>query len=48
MFEKLKVEGYIPNTWLVLKNIDEEAKEQALCSHRKKFAIAYGLMQVLV
>ena len=41
---KLKAEGYIPDTRLVLHNIDEEDKELALCSHSEKLAIAYGLM----
>jgi pentatricopeptide repeat protein len=42
--EKLKAEGYVPNTRLVLRNFDEDAKEVALCSHSEKLAIAYGLM----
>ena len=42
---KLKAEGYIPDTRLVLHNIDEEDKELALCSHSEKLAIAYGLMR---
>ena len=43
--EKMKAEGYIPDTRLVLHNIDEEDKELALCSHSEKLAIAYGLMR---
>ena len=42
--KKLKVEGYIPDTRLVLRNIDEEQKVHALCAHSEKLAIAYGLM----
>ena len=42
--EKLKAEGYIPDTGLVLRNIDEEQKVQALCAHSEKLAIAYGLV----
>ena len=42
--EKLKAEGYIPDTRLVLRNIDEEQKVYALCAHSEKLAIAYGLM----
>ena len=41
---KLKAEGYIPDTRLVLRNIDEEQKVHALCAHSEKLAIAYGLM----
>ncbi|CAM6099662.1 unnamed protein product [Calypogeia fissa] len=44
--EKLKTEGYAPDTRLVLQNIDEEDKELALCSHSEKLAIAYGLMRI--
>jgi pentatricopeptide repeat protein len=42
--KKLRAEGYIPDTRLVLRNIDEEDKELALCSHSEKLAIAYGMM----
>ncbi|KAG0562950.1 hypothetical protein KC19_9G185500 [Ceratodon purpureus] len=42
--QKLKAQGYIPDTKLVLRNIHEEDKELALCSHSEKLAIAYGLM----
>ena len=42
--KKLKAEGYIPDTGLVLCNIDEEQKVHALCAHSEKLAIAYGLM----
>ena len=42
--EKLKAEGYIPDTRLVLRNINEELKVHALCAHSEKLAIAYGLM----
>ena len=42
--KKLKAEGYIPDTRLVLRNIDEGQKVHALCAHSEKLAIAYGLM----
>ena len=42
--KKLKAVGYIPDTRLVLRNIDEEQKVHALCAHSEKLAIAYGLM----
>ena len=42
--KKLKAEGYVPDTRLVLRNIDEEQKVHALCAHSEKLAIAYGLM----
>lgn len=45
---KIKAAGYVPDTRLVLKNIDEEDKELALCSHSEKLAIVYGLMRTPV
>ena len=44
LIEVIKAKGYIPDTRLVLKNIEEEDKEQYLCSHSEKLAIAFGLM----
>ncbi|KAL5566899.1 hypothetical protein UlMin_030063 [Ulmus minor] len=41
---KLKDAGYIPNTSVVLKNIDEEEKETALNFHSEKLAMAFGLI----
>jgi hypothetical protein len=43
--DRVKAEGYIPDTQLVLQNIDEEDKGSlSLSSHSEKLAIAYGLM----
>ena len=42
--KKLKAEGYVPDTRLVLRNIDEEQKVHALCAHSERLATAYGLM----
>ncbi|XP_073393313.1 pentatricopeptide repeat-containing protein At2g03880, mitochondrial-like isoform X1 [Physcomitrium patens] len=44
LIKRLKAEGYVPDTRLVLRNTDQEYKEQALCSHSEKLAIVYGLM----
>ncbi|CAM6097174.1 unnamed protein product [Calypogeia fissa] len=44
--EQMKAEGYIPDTQLVLLNIEEKEKELAICSHSEKLAIAYGLMRI--
>jgi pentatricopeptide repeat protein len=46
LFEMMKAQGYSPDTRLVLRDIDEEDKELALCSHSEKLAITYGLMHV--
>ncbi|KAG0592855.1 hypothetical protein KC19_1G285400 [Ceratodon purpureus] len=44
LIEKLKAEGYIPDTRLVLKNRNMKDKELDICSHSEKLAIVYGLM----
>lgn len=46
MTEKLKGEGYVPDTQLILRDIDEEEKELALCTHSERLAIAYGLLHM--
>ncbi|KAG9132205.1 hypothetical protein Leryth_017072 [Lithospermum erythrorhizon] len=42
--EKMKKEGYVPDTASVLHNIDEEQKENMLCGHSEKLAIAFGIL----
>ncbi|KAK6240300.1 hypothetical protein SCA6_005689 [Theobroma cacao] len=42
--EKMRKEGYVPDTSCVLHNVDEEEKETLLCGHSEKLAIAYGLL----
>lgn len=44
--EKIKAEGYLPDTRLVLHDIDEKDKELALCFHSEKLAIAYGHIHI--
>ncbi|KAK9938770.1 hypothetical protein M0R45_015491 [Rubus argutus] len=41
---KMKLAGYKPKTDLVLHNMDEEEKEDALSVHSEKLAIAFGLI----
>eukprot|EP01018_Ginkgo_biloba_P030428 Gb_08964 [translate_table: standard] len=36
--------GYIPDTSFALHDVDEEEKEDMLCSHSEKLAIAFGLI----
>jgi hypothetical protein len=36
--------GYVPDTKLVLHDVDEEEKVFHLCHHSKKWAIAFGLI----
>ncbi|CAL5378554.1 unnamed protein product [Camellia sinensis] len=45
VIERLKLEGYFPNTSQVLFDIDEEEKETALGYHSEKLAIAFGLLE---
>ncbi|XP_027366834.1 pentatricopeptide repeat-containing protein At5g66520-like [Abrus precatorius] len=44
MMEKLRMEGYSPNTSMVLFDIEEEEKETALRQHSEKVALAFGLV----
>ncbi|OVA01371.1 Pentatricopeptide repeat [Macleaya cordata] len=41
---RMKLAGYRPNTDLVVHNVDEEEKEDALSTHSEKLAIAFGLI----
>ena len=43
--ERLKIEGYSPNTSQVLFDISEEEKETELLYHSEKLAIAFGLLK---
>ncbi|KAK4278049.1 hypothetical protein QN277_015948 [Acacia crassicarpa] len=45
MMEKLHMEGYSPETSLVLFDVGEEEKEVALSLHSEKIAIAFGLLR---
>ncbi|KAI5348993.1 hypothetical protein L3X38_001880 [Prunus dulcis] len=42
--EKMKKEGYVPDTSCVLHNVDEEEKETLLCGHSEKLALAFGIL----
>lgn len=41
---RLKEGGHIPQTDLVVKKVSEREKEDALCGHAEKLALAYGLL----
>eukprot|EP01018_Ginkgo_biloba_P008611 Gb_26723 [translate_table: standard] len=41
---QMKEAGYVPNTNFVLHDVEEEQKEQILCYHSEKLAIAFGLI----
>ncbi|KAJ7298212.1 hypothetical protein O6H91_07G050300 [Diphasiastrum complanatum] len=40
----MKMEGYAPETSLVLHDVEDEAREDLLWSHSEKLAIAFGLI----
>ena len=42
--EKMRKEGYVPDTSCVLHNVDEDEKENLLCGHSEKLAIAFGIL----
>ncbi|PKI76123.1 hypothetical protein CRG98_003484 [Punica granatum] len=44
MIERLKTEGYVPDTSQVLFDIAEEQKEREIRYHSEKLAIAFGLI----
>eukprot|EP01018_Ginkgo_biloba_P001238 Gb_28665 [translate_table: standard] len=41
---QMKAAGYVPETRFVLNDVEEEQKEQILCHHSEKLAIAFGLL----
>ncbi|XP_022769234.1 pentatricopeptide repeat-containing protein At1g20230 [Durio zibethinus] len=41
---EMKKAGYLPDTNLVLQDVDEQDKEQILCGHSEKLAVAFGLL----
>jgi len=41
---QMKEAGYVPNTKFVLRDVNEERKEQILSFHSEKLAIAFGLI----
>ncbi|KAL5098052.1 hypothetical protein RYX36_002379 [Vicia faba] len=42
--QRMKKEGYVPDTSCVLHNVNEEEKETMLCGHSERLAIAFGLL----
>ncbi|XAR56196.1 hypothetical protein NMG60_11036578 [Bertholletia excelsa] len=42
--ERMRKEGYVPDTSCVLHNVDEEQKENLLCGHSERLAIAFGVL----
>lgn len=44
LMQKMKDEGYEPQASMVLKDVEDDIKENLLWSHTEKLAIAYGLI----
>eukprot|EP00253_Pinus_taeda_P001273 PITA_01273 len=44
LYGKMRKAGYVPDTNLVLQDVDEEAKVNILCSHSEKLAISFGII----
>ncbi|XP_020272577.1 pentatricopeptide repeat-containing protein At1g20230-like [Asparagus officinalis] len=43
---KMRVEGYMPDTDIVLQDVDGEEKEEVLCSHSEKLAVAFAILNL--
>eukprot|EP01018_Ginkgo_biloba_P013574 Gb_33693 [translate_table: standard] len=41
---QMKAAGYVANTKVIMHDVEEEQKEQILCYHSEKLAIAFGLI----
>ncbi|KDP41132.1 hypothetical protein JCGZ_03623 [Jatropha curcas] len=46
MYLKMKHEGYLSSTKMVLHDVDEEEKEHMLKYHSEKLAVAYGVLSI--
>ncbi|KAM1099081.1 hypothetical protein TB2_005606 [Malus domestica] len=44
LVEKMKLKGYVPNTSVVLLDIEEDQKEKFLYRHSEKLALIFGLI----
>ncbi|XP_021910084.1 pentatricopeptide repeat-containing protein ELI1, chloroplastic-like [Carica papaya] len=44
LVHKMKKIGYVPNTSMVMQNVEEDVKEEIVLAHSEKLAIALGLI----
>lgn len=42
--ERMKKDGYVPDTSCVLHNVNEDEKQNLLCGHSERLAIAFGIL----
>ncbi|KAF8401852.1 hypothetical protein HHK36_012799 [Tetracentron sinense] len=45
LLAKMRALGYVPDVRFVLHDVDDEVKEEILCGHSEKLAIAFGLLK---
>ncbi|CAK9145098.1 unnamed protein product [Ilex paraguariensis] len=46
LLEEMRLKGYVPNTSVVLLDIEENEKEKVLYRHSEKLALVFGLMNI--
>ncbi|XP_072978717.1 pentatricopeptide repeat-containing protein At3g26782, mitochondrial-like [Typha angustifolia] len=46
LMNRIRLEGYVPNTNFALHDVEEETKEKSLYVHSEKLAIVFGLMKL--
>ncbi|KAL3813560.1 hypothetical protein ACJIZ3_014828 [Penstemon smallii] len=44
--KKMKLAGLVPATEFVLQDLDGEEKEESLCNHSEKLAVAFGILNL--
>ncbi|KAJ4960326.1 hypothetical protein NE237_020236 [Protea cynaroides] len=44
--EKMRLAGYSPDTDFVLQDVDQEEKEEVLCNHSERLAVAFGILNL--
>ncbi|KAL9679005.1 hypothetical protein QQ045_016858 [Rhodiola kirilowii] len=44
LHNRLKAIGYVPNTSMVMQNVDDQTKEEIIFAHSERLAIAFGLL----
>ncbi|XP_071707896.1 pentatricopeptide repeat-containing protein At5g66520-like [Rutidosis leptorrhynchoides] len=42
--ERMRIEGYVPETGVVFEKVDDEMKEEMLYSHSERLAIVFGMI----
>lgn len=46
MGQKMKLAGYLPDTDFVLQDLDQEEKEDSLCNHSERLAVAFAILNL--